>query len=368
VSERPVPLFFLALLIITAVAVGAVFAPMIRELLLAIVLASVLGPVQAWLTKRLRGRRGLAAGIITLLVVLIVIGPLAALIALIIRDGSDGIRFLLDTVHGPQVADMIGWLPESAQATVREAIDGLPRTVDDVVGQVGEQTKNAGAAVTRSVAATGSFLFHGTLMLIALFFTLTHGDEMVTWLDGMSPLGHGQTRELLATSKKVSFSIVVSAIVTSAVQAGAALIGFYIAQVPSPIFFASITFIAAFIPAVGAAVICLLAALILFVTGHPYMAIFLSVWGVLIVGLVDNIVKPLLIKRGMEIHGAVVFFSLLGGLATFGAIGLLVGPLAVSMFLSLLSMYHRDFSPQKLQVPPVPGIPAPRDGESHDSV
>lgn len=366
-SERPVPIFFLALLIGAAVLVGAVIAPMIRELLLAVVLANVLRPVQSRLTKLLRARRGIAAGIITLLVVVIVLGPLAMLVAVVIRDGSDGVRFLLDTVHGQGVADLIGWLPASARDTVQAAIDHLPHNLDEVLGQVGEKSQTASAALNASVAATGSFVFHGVLMLIALFFTLMHGDEMVSWLDSVSPLGPGQTRELLTTSKKVSFSIVVSAIVTSTVQAVAALVGFYIAQVPSPIFFASVTFIAAFIPAVGAAVVSLAAALILYVTGHPYMAIFLAAWGVVIVGLVDNVIKPLLIRRGMEVHGAVVFFSLLGGLATFGAIGLLVGPLVVSMFLSLLSMYHRDFSPQKREVPAVPGIPGSPDSSATES-
>ncbi|MEO7734950.1 MAG: AI-2E family transporter, partial [Kofleriaceae bacterium] len=243
--------------------------------------------------------------------------------------------------------------PASARDTVVDVIDRLPRNLDEVVGQIGVQ----GKTVSASVVATGSVLFHGALMLIALFLSLTHGAELVSWLDSVSPLAPGQTRELLATLKRVSFSIVVSTIATAAVQALAALLGFYIAHVPSPIFFASVTFISAFVPAVGAAVVSLVAAVLLYVTGHPYMAIFLAVWGVVVVGLVDNVIKPLLIKRGMEIHGGVVLFSLLGGLATFGAIGLLVGPLAVSMFLSLLSIYHRDFSPQKRPVPLVPGTP-----------
>ena len=336
---------------------GAVIAPMIGELLLAVVLAGVLRPVEVWLTKRLRGRRGLAAGIVTLLVVVIVLGPLAMLVAVIIRDGSDGVRFLLDTLHSPQLANAVEWLPDSARDFILDGIDRLPHNLDEVVGELGAQGKTTTAALSASVVATGSFLFHGALMLIALFFTLTHGDEMVSWLDSVSPLPPGQTRELLATSKKVSFSIVISTLATSTVQAVAALIGFYIAQVPSPIFFASVTFLAAFIPAVGAAVVSLVAALLLYVTGHPYMALFLISWGLVVVGLVDNIIKPLLIKRGMEIHGAVVFFSLVGGLAAFGAIGLLIGPLVVSMFLSLLSMYHRDFSPQKRQNPEVPGVP-----------
>lgn len=355
-SERPVPLFFLALLIGAAALVAAIIVPLFRELLLAVVLASTLSPVQVWLAKRIRGRRGLAAGIVTFLVVVIALGPLAALVALLVRDGAAGVQYFLDTVHSQRVADIVGWLPDSAQNAVRDALDNLPRNAGEVAGELGIQTQTASAAVTASVLATGSFVFHSVLMLIAFFFLLVRGDEMVTWLDDVSPLPPGQTRELLATLKKVSFSIVVSAVATAAVQAIAALIGFYIARVPAPIFFGSVTFLAAFIPAIGATVVSLVAAVLLYVTGHPYMAIFLCAWGLLVVGLVDNVIKPLLIKRGMEIHGAVVFFALFGGLATFGGIGLLVGPLAVSMFLSLLTIYHRDFSPQKRAVRAMPGI------------
>jgi predicted PurR-regulated permease PerM len=356
-SERPAPYLFLALLVGAAALVAAVFAPLFRELLLAVVLASALRPVQVWLTKQVRDRRGLAAGIITVLMVLIALGPIAALVALLVRDGAEGIQYLLDTVHSQRVAEIVGWMPEAARNAVLRAIDNLPRNLGEVAGEVGTQTKAATAAVTASVVATGSFVFHSVLMLIAFFFTLSHGDEMVTWLDNVSPLPAGHTRELLAISRKVSFSIVVSAVATAAVQAIAALVVFYIARVPAPIFFGAVTFLFAFIPAIGAAVVSLGAALLLYVTGHPYMAIFLCAWGLVVVGLVDNVVKPLLIRRGMEIHGAIVFFALIGGLATFGGIGLLVGPLAVSMFLALLTIYHRDFSPQKAGVPAVPGVP-----------
>ena len=130
--------------------------------------------------------------------------------------------------------------------------------------------------------------------------------------------------------------------ITSAVQAVAGLVGYLIARVPHPIFFTTATFLVAFIPAIGAASVCIVAALLLFATGHPYMATFLVVWGVGVVGLVDNLVKPFLIKRGMEMPGAVVFFSLIGGLATFGALGLL---------LALVRMYRRDFSTEAADSP-----------------
>jgi predicted PurR-regulated permease PerM len=141
----------------------------------------------------------------------------------------------------------------------------------------------------------------------------------------------------------VSYAVIMSTLITAAVQAAAALLGYFIARVPRPFFFAIATFFVAFIPAVGAASVCIAAALLLYLTGHPYGAIFLAIWGVLVVGLVDNVIKPLLIKGGMQMHEAVVFFALIGGLAVFGTIGLLLGPLVVALFLALLRIYNRDF-------------------------
>jgi len=75
-----------------------------------------------------------------------------------------------------------------------------------------------------------------------------------------------------------------------------------------------------------------------------YAALFLALWGFLVVALVDNVAKPLLMKQGVQMHPAIVFFALLGGLGAFGVIGLLIGPLAVSLFVTLLGMFKRDFS------------------------
>jgi predicted PurR-regulated permease PerM len=212
-----------------------------------------------------------------------------------------------------------------------------------VESQASEQGRKAASAAAAAVVATGSLIFQLTMMLIALFFMLTSGRELVAWIDAVSPLRRGQTHELLAECKKVSYSVIVSTVATAGVQALAALVGYLIAGVPHALFFTGLTFFVALIPVVGAAAVCLAAALILLVTGHPYMAVFLAVWGVVVVGLVDNVVKPYLIKGDVEMHGAVVFFALVGGIAACGGIGLLVGPLAVAMLLALLRMYRRDY-------------------------
>src|SRR6185436_2396020 len=183
-----------------------------------------------------------------------------------------------------------------------------------------------------------SFLFQMTMMLIALYFLLLDGAALISWLDGVVPLRRGQTHAILSEFRKVSYSVIVSSLVTTGVQALAALIGYLIAGVPNLLFFTGLTFFVGLVPAIGAGAVCLVAAGLLFINGHPYMALFLAIWGVVVVGLIDNIVKPWLAKAGMEMHGAVVFFSLIGGIAAFGMIGLLIGPLAVSLFLTLLRM------------------------------
>ena len=368
-SEQPVPRFFLLLIAVAALLLALVIFPVISELFLAAVLAGVLWPLQQWLTGRMRGRRGVAAGLLTVAVLLLLIGPVATIGAFVIRDGSDGVRFVSEALRSEEVARMVDILPDATRDAVNEAIVQVPRDLGDLMGQVAPEGREAetAAAVGKAVKATGSFAFHAVLMIIALFFLLVRGRELVDWLDTVSPLGPGHTHELLETFKKVSYAVIVSAVVTSAVQAAAALVGFLIAQVPSPVFFALVAFFAAFVPAIGAAVVCLLAAGLLLVTGHPYMAIFLAAWGLVVVGLVDNLIKPLLIRRGLEIHGAIVFFALIGGLAAFGAIGILVGPLVVALFLALLRIYQRDYTPGDPREAPMPGVeeadppPPPRD-------
>jgi predicted PurR-regulated permease PerM len=340
--------FFLLLLAAAAVLLAAVVRPLASPLFLAAVLAGVLWPLQIGLTRRVGKHRAIAAGALVVAVVLLLVGPLVALSTVVVKEAADGLRFLLETVRSEGVAGLLEKLPPSIHHLVDRGIQALPREPDasldeTIQKQVSARGGTAAAAVGAAVAATGSLVVQAVMMLIALYFLLIDGDALVDWIDGVSPLRRGQTRELMTEFKKVSYAVIVSTVITAGVQALAALIGYFIARVPHPIFFAGLTFLVAFIPAVGAASVCLAAALLIYATGHPYMAIFLALWGFLVVGLVDNVVKPLLVRSGMQMRGAVVFFALVGGLGAFGTVGLLIGPLAVAFFLALLRIYQRDF-------------------------
>lgn len=338
----------LVLLIAATILLGAVIKPLAGALLTAIVLAAVLWPLQVRLARRIRGKRNVSAGLLTFAVLLAFAGPLVGMSAFIVDEGSRGIEFISDTLRSGGMTGLIKRLPPPARAVVNDALELLPRKqsahLDETMQrQVAQRSQGAAVAVGNAVMATGNMLFQLAMMMIALFFLLVQGDEAVDWIESVSPLRENQTRELLIEFKKVSYALVVSTVVTAAAQALAALIGYLIASVPNAIFFTLLTFIFAFIPAIGAAVVCQFAALLLLATGHSYAALFLAIWGFLVVALVDNLIKPFLIKNEIEMSGAVVFFSLIGGLAAFGGVGLLIGPLAAALFVTLVQMYRRDF-------------------------
>jgi predicted PurR-regulated permease PerM len=140
--------------------------------------------------------------------------------------------------------------------------------------------------------------------------------------------------------------------VTAGVQTLIAFIGYLIAGVPRLALAVTLTFVIAFIPFIGAGTIVVAVAALLALSGRIGAAIFLALWGLVFVGLSDNVLKPYLIKTDVEIHGAVIFFALLGGLAVFGPIGLLVGPLIVAFFLATVRLASGEEAPG--QVAPEP--------------
>ena len=338
--------FLFVLLLASLALVGLVVWPLAYALLLAAVLAAVLSPIQKRIARWLGGRRKLAAGILVFSVLVVLIGPLVAMSAFAINEASAGVRFIVETVRGEGLNGLIDRLPAPLDRLADAARARLGDLGELIETQVGKQSGKAASAVGAAIIATGELVFQSAMMLIALFFLLIGGDALLDWLDDALPLRRGQIRELMGEFTKVCYAVIVSTLVTAGVQALVALAGYMIASVPYPLFFTCVTFFVALIPAVGAAGVCLFAALLLLVTGHPYMAAFLALWGVVVVGLVDNVVKPYLIKGDTDMSGAVVFFALIGGIVAFGLAGLLIGPIAVALFLAVLRIYRRDFAPQ----------------------
>jgi predicted PurR-regulated permease PerM len=241
--------------------------PIATALFLAAFLAGILWPLQQGLSRRVRGKRGVAAGLLVFGVVVAMVGSVGSLSAFVVKEVAEGVTFVARTVRSDGATALLDKLPASLQRVARAGIERIPREpgadIDkSVEKQVTAQSAKVAAGVTSFVTATGSLLFHAAMMVVALFFLLVHGHELVTWLDRNAPLKPGQTEELLSEMRRVSNAVFLSSVVTAAIQAAVSLGGYLIARVPHPISFAAITFFIAFIPAIGAASVCLAAALL----------------------------------------------------------------------------------------------------------
>jgi predicted PurR-regulated permease PerM len=334
------------LIIIAIVLLTMVIWPFASAFFIAAVLAGALFPWQKRLSARLRNKRMLAAGILVFGVILTLVLPLATTGAIAVREALEGIGYVRTTMRSEGVQGLINRLPapfrKLAEDSVGQAMPDEEKPTD--ISQLAPQGGKAVAAVGNVIQATGTAILQTVMMLIALFFLLTDGASLVNWLSDNVPMRRVQLKELLHEFRTVSVAVLKSTLATAGVQALAASVGYLIARVPNAVFFTLVTFFVGLIPAVGAASVSIVLALTLVISGRPLMGLFLALWGIIVVGLVDNVVKPLLIRGGMEMHGAIVFFSLLGGLAAFGGIGLLAGPLIVAFFVAMVSMVRREFT------------------------
>jgi predicted PurR-regulated permease PerM len=241
------------------------------------------------------------------------------------------------------VEGLIRQIPPPLQGWVNTIWRQSPSRDQDADFIYGLERKAAGS-IPRIVSNIGQVVGQTLLMIVALFFLLMDGRRLVEWVDLVSPLQRRQMRELFSEFRRVSATVLLGSVVTAAAQATVAYIGYLIARAPNAVFLGLLTFLLGLVPIIGAGGFSFLVAVFLYLTGHHTWAIFLAIWSALVVGMVDNVLKPMIIKGGMEMHGAVVFFALMGGFVAFGLVGLVLGPLSVSLLLAVLRIYERDFA------------------------
>jgi len=335
--KRPDPRYFLVLL--TALALWLawlVVRPFASVLFMATVAAVALGPLHGWVVPRLGGRKTLAAAAVTLAALVAVVGPLAAIGTVVVRQAIEGARWLLGTLDERGVASLVERLPGWAQGSAQDVLGRLPHGLSEVETFI---TQSLGGRAVSTVGgvlqATGSAVSQVLLFFVALFFLLSDGTQLAEWLKRMLPLPAGRAAVLLGFLRSVTMSVLVSTLATSGVQAVLAFGGYLAAGVPYALFFGVATFFTSLVPVVGTALVWVPLALLKLATGHPMAAGFIAVWGLFVVGSADNVVKPLLMRRGVDFPVGVVFFALLGGLAAFGPLGLVAGPLVVALLISV---------------------------------
>ncbi len=333
----------LALFVLSLILVWLVIRPFAAALFMALVMAVTFYPWRKRLTARLRGHRTLASFLITLGVLIAIVLPVVTLGVVAVREAADSLDYMHQVLAEEGVEGLIHLIPEPLQGWVASAWDRLPQRDQNVEFIFGLERRGAGM-IPRALTWVGQIVAQTALMMVAFFFMLLEGGKLAGWAIETMPLPRRHLSELFTEFRRVSATVLLGSIVTAGVQAAAAFVGYVIAHAPNASFLALVTFFLGLVPIFGAGAFSFVIAVWLYLTGHLKSAIVLGAWSLLVVGTVDNIIKPILIRRGMQLHGAIVFFALLGGLATFGPVGLVLGPISVSLLLAVVRIYQRDFA------------------------
>jgi predicted PurR-regulated permease PerM len=348
---RPTRRLRIAFTVLLALAVGLslyVIWPFRAPLLLAAVLASVLHSVFRRASRLLHGHRALGAFATTVGLVVLILGPLAGIVAFAAGQVVKGLAFVHDELGIENVGQLHpGALPPRGQELLDHLLAVLHLSRAQVDHFAHQASLWAEGALQTVLASSSRATFHAAIMIVAFYFFLLEGSHLVGWVRRISPLEARQTRDLLDEFRSVSRASILGNAIAAVFQGVVTGIGFALFGVPHPIFFGLVTLIASFIPVVGTLVVWGPAIAFLAIAGHHGAAIGLAIWCLVLVAGGEHVGKPLVVRWVLhgqeEMHTGLVFLSLVGGLEMFGPIGLVLGPLVFSFLLAMLRMYERDF-------------------------
>lgn len=331
--------FGLAVAAVLGYALFLIFAPFALAMAWAAFLAFLLFPLNQRLRKRLKGK-AIAAGLLTVMAPITILLPLSALSIEFVAQISSllkavqkaaaewDIKTFSDLQQFPVIARANTWLQAHAGISAEQMQAWL------VSGSKEIMQRAASASGWVFLGAVGSLVTF-VIMLCFLYFFLVDGDSMLKRARPLIPLDEDRKERLFTQLSAVTRAIVFGTTLTAVLQGFLLGIGFAISGLPSPVVFGVLAALLSLLPVGGSAFVWIPGALWLFVDGHWGYGIFLTVWGLGLGGL-DNVVRPLLISGRAEISTLAVFVGVLGGIPAFGAIGIILGPVVLSLALALI--------------------------------
>jgi predicted PurR-regulated permease PerM len=343
-SNRVVLVIFLA---VALYACYWIVAPFLKPIIMAILVGLLAFPAHERLVSALRGRETVASLISCLLVSLVILIPTLVLLVAVLKQGVNYSVIVKDWATQENIQHLMSypWVQEvhSRLITIlpQGALDhdNLRTKAVEAARYVGRQFAGVSTSILGSLTR---FIVNFLLLLFVLFFVLRDHNKLIEFLHRALPLSRSEEDTLFHEVKAVSKSALLGSLLTAVTQGIVGGFGLWLAGFPG-IFWGAVMAFTSLIPLVGTALIWIPAALYLLVTGEIEWAIFMLLWGVLVVGSIDNFLRPLFM-RGASMNTVVIFFSLIGGLQVFGLIGLVYGPLIFSIALVLFKLYESEFS------------------------
>ena len=324
-----------------------ILVPLRTELGWAAVLAFILHPLHVSLSRRLKGRRALAAGILTGLTPFLVLAPLAVLGAVFAGQVAHVIEALRGTtiLSWPEIMDrlagypVIGGAVEWARENAAVSAAQVQGWMDDSLQALLKRAAEAGGGVALGVFGTLVGFF---MMLFMLYFFLQDGRAILSGLERLIPMTDERRKRLLHYLASVTRAVVYGSVSTALIQGVVVGIGFAIARLPSPVVFAVVGAIAAFLPS-GAGIVLIPAVGYLAFTGRWGAAIFLGCWTAGM-WILENVLRPLLTARQAEVSTLAIFVGAIGGASAFGILGLIIGPVVLSFAVAIVRFLQENRS------------------------
>ena len=331
--------YLLLLLLLTGVGVYFIFKPFLISIVLAFILSRLF---YSWYQKiqAILRNESIAAFLATLLLLVVIFLPI----------------FLVGKIAAEEVVDLYRTINlDSRQLSVwQDRWQELTKTypfLNTLVSFDENSWRQLAQNINHLLILLGKYLYqNGRYFLFTLFITtfclyyfFKDGDRLIKKIMQLSPLSNQKEQKLLDDFINVSRATLRGSLIIAIVQGLLATLIFLIFHIPSAVLLGVLTTIFALIPMIGTAIIWLPVGLILVAQGSVWAGIIILLYGALIVGSVDNLLRPQLIKNTAHLHPLLVFLSTMGGLAFFGLAGFILGPVLTVFFLNLLSIYQEEF-------------------------
>ncbi len=333
----------LAVLFTVVYAAFQIFRPFLLDFIVAGSVALLLSPFQRRLSRVLGGRTTVAAALLVVVVCVLILLPLLSYAAILGRQAvaiydalrpqlePDALRALWRTRLHDDFPLLAAWLAPDEAAFTAFVSDALSRLASGLNGFIQ-------AAVARVTTA----LFDLFLLLMMLFFLLRDGPRLRAELARISPLSPAREHEVLGHVEKTVKAVLLAMVLVPIAQGVMAGIGFRLFGLPSPLLWSVFVVLAALVPVLGSPLAWIPAVAYLYANGATWQWVGLLGWSVLIIGGIDNLLKPLILRDRADLHPLLGFLAILGGALSFGAAGLLVGPVILSLVLSAVRIYRMD--------------------------
>lgn len=317
-----------------------IFSPFLAPLSLAAVFAVILQPLHNKILHKFGKHQALAAFVTVAIASVCILVPLALIGTQIFGEAGQMYGALAESGgEGSLIANTIHGLGQGFASIYpgSETFFNNLSTDLDVYAKRGLEwlLSHLGAALS-SITALILDLF---IFFVALYYLLRDGQRLVRELISLSPLEDTDDEIVFGNLESAVNSVVKGSLTIALIQGTLTAVGFAIFGVPSAVLWGTVAAIAALIPGIGTALVILPAIGYLFFSGHIPQAIGLLIWGVVAVGLIDNLLGPRLIGGRMRLHPLLVLLSVLGGIAFFGPIGIFLGPLTLSLLFAFIKIY-----------------------------